>query len=168
MKAIFVWLLLLASNPLGGSASPANTSATGHETKEKMINGLGARVHMFVRQAYRERFTKLFRETLLCDVKELNFGLPYPILLVSFPDGSAFSVEFTDSAPEDASGSTLDDAHAFRGAWIEFRTHDVAAVQEKLRVAGIRSFSHPGSKHVYFSAPGGQVFRIIDVNYKGP
>jgi hypothetical protein len=25
-----------------------------------------------------------------------------------------------------------------------------------------------GSPHIYFSAPGGQVFRLIDVAYKGP
>ncbi len=31
-----------------------------------------------------------------------------------------------------------------------------------------REFRHPGSTHVYFSAPGGQVFRLIDVAYDGP
>ena len=34
--------------------------------------------------------------------------------------------------------------------------------------AGIREFRHAGSTHVYFSAPGGQVFRLIDVAYDGP
>jgi hypothetical protein len=110
----------------------------------------------------------LFRDVLGCDTKELNFGFSYPVLLVSFPDHSAFSVEFTDLAPEDVKGETIDDAHAFRGAWIEFRARDVSAVQEKLRAAGVRSFSHPGSKHVYFSAPGGQIFRVIHINYQGP
>jgi hypothetical protein len=133
-----------------------------------MLAALGARVHMFVRPRYREKFTQLFRDVLGCDTKELSFGLSYPILLVSFPDHSAFSVEFTDVASEDLEGDAIDDSHAFRGAWIEFRTRDVSVVQKKLRDAGVRSFSHPGSKHVYFSAPGGQVFRVIDVNYQGP
>jgi hypothetical protein len=26
---------------------------------------------------------------------------------------------------------------------------------------------HPGSNHAYFSAPGGQVFRVLDVPFKG-
>jgi hypothetical protein len=135
---------------------------------EHRITGLGARVHLFVRPEDRERFTSLFRDVLECDATELDFGLAYPILLVSFRDGSAFSVEFSDLAPEDNSGGTLNDRSAFRGAWIEFRTTDVPGYQQKLREAGIPEFRHPGSKHIYFSAPGGQVFRLIDVSYIGP
>jgi hypothetical protein len=92
---------------------------------EQRVTALGARVHLFVRPEDRERFTSLFRDVLECDATELDFGLPYPILLVSFRDGSAFSVEFSDLAPGDTSGGTMDDASAFRGAWIEFRTTDV-------------------------------------------
>jgi|ERR1041385_4418499 hypothetical protein len=143
-------------------------SATPSHAQGPLLTALGARVHLFVRPAYREKFTQLFRDVLGCDTRELNFGFPYPVLLVSFPDHSAFSVEFTDLAPEDVQGGTVDDAHAFRGAWLEFRARDVSAVQEKLRAANVRSFSHPGSKHVYFSAPGGQIFRVIDINYQGP
>jgi hypothetical protein len=137
-------------------------------TIERRITALGARVHLFVRPEDRERFTSLFRDVLACDATELDFGLPYPILLVSFRDGSAFSVEFSDLAPEDNSGGTVDDTSAFRGAWIEFRTTDVPGYQDKLREAGIPEFLHPGSNHVYFSAPGGQVFRLLDVSYVGP
>jgi hypothetical protein len=131
-----------------------------------MLTSLGARVHLFVRPACRERFTALFRDALACTVRELDFGMTHPIMLVSFGDGSAFSVEFSDLAP--AEPTTVDDAQAFRGAWIEFRANDVARVHEALRMARVPSFSHPGSSHVYFSAPGGQVFRVLDVAYRGP
>jgi hypothetical protein len=40
-----------------------------------MIEGLGARVHLFVRPAFRERFIALFRDALQCDVRELDFGM---------------------------------------------------------------------------------------------
>lgn len=115
----------------------------------------------------REPFTALFRDVLACNVRELDFGLPEPILLVQFSDGSAFSVEFSDLAapqPHDP----IDFSNAFRGAWIEFRTGDVAAVYNALDRAGVPSFSHPASPHRYFSAPGGQVFRILDLAYRGP
>ncbi|HVN69684.1 MAG TPA: hypothetical protein VMU38_08565 [Candidatus Binatia bacterium] len=131
-----------------------------------MLEALGARVHLFVRPAFHDAFSQLFRETLRCEVVERDFGMAYPILLVRFPDGSAFSVEFSDLAPEPA--AQVDDAGALRGAWIEFRTRDVDAVLARLDVAGIASFSHPGSPHRYFSAPGGQVFRVLDVGYAGP
>lgn len=135
---------------------------------EQRITALGARVHLFVRPERREAFTALFRDVLGCDTVERDFGLPYPILLVSFPDGSAFSVEFSDLAPGDRGGDAIDDETAFRGAWIEFRTTDLPGFQQKLREAGVPEFRHPGSKHVYFSAPGGQVFRLLDVSYVGP
>jgi hypothetical protein len=132
------------------------------------VTALGARVHLFVRPEARARFTALFRDVLGCDAVELDFGLAHPVLLVSFGDGSRFSVEFSDLGPKDEVESTLDDQTAFRGAWIEFRTTDVPGYQRRLREAGIREFRHPGSTHVYFSAPGGQVFRLIDVAYDGP
>lgn len=132
------------------------------------IAGLGARVHIFVQPEAREAFTSLFRDVLGCDVSGLDFGLEHPILLVRFSDGSGFSVEFTELAPVEFGGDALDDEHAFRGGWIEFRTANVARHQEALRRAGIREFRHKGSNHPYFSAPGGQVFRLLDVGYRGP
>ena len=91
-----------------------------------LLVGLGARVHLFVQPAAREAFVALFRDTLECDLIERDFGLEHPLVLVSFEDGSAFSVEFTELAPVPAAG-TLTDADAFRGPWIEFRTRDVGA-----------------------------------------
>ncbi|MFN2450027.1 MAG: hypothetical protein ABR508_09635 [Candidatus Baltobacteraceae bacterium] len=125
-----------------------------------MISGLGARVHLFVRPADREAFIGLFHEVLQCTVRELEFGLPHPIVLVSFPDGSALSVEFNADTPTQR--STLS------GAWIEFRTADPQNVQRKLLDAGVEHFSHPASPHRYFRAPGGQVFRVLDLKYAGP
>jgi len=129
---------------------------------------LGARVHLFVAPHRRETFVSLFRDVLNCNVVERDSGMAYPIVLVAFPDGSSFSVEFSELAPAEYAQGPLDDERALRGAWIEFRTRDVEAVQEKLRAAGVPEFRHPPSPHVYFSAPGGQVFRVIDVDYKGP
>ena len=136
--------------------------------RDAAIVGLGARVHLFVQPRAREEFTSFFRDVLGCDVTERDFGLAYPILLVSFGNGSAFSVEFTGLAPPEPTSGTLEDEQAFRGAWIEFRTTDLDGYQQKLRNAGIAEFRHPGSSHAYFSAPGGQVFRLLDVAYDGP
>ncbi len=161
-----VWDRMGQGGRVSARASKKESPYADHGATFTVIGGLGARVHLFVRPEYRERFTGLFRDVLECDVRTLDFGLPLPILLVSFPDASAFSVEFTDAAAEEPCDG--DYARALRGAWLEFRTDDVPAVQQKLHHAGIRSFAHPASSHVYFSAPGGQVFRIIDVGYRGP
>jgi hypothetical protein len=131
------------------------------------IVALGARVHLFVQPRDRDAFVALFRDVLGCTVRELDFGLEQPILFVPLPDGSGFSVEFSDLAPAAADGP-IDDERAFRGAWLEFRTAELERLQEALRAAGIPEFRHPGSSHAYFSAPGGQVFRLIDIDYTGP
>ena len=144
---------------LAASATPAAGSAH--------LARLGARVHLFVRPEARDAFVALFRDVLRCEVIERDFGLDHPILLVGFRDRSAFSVEFTDLAPEPRVGH-VDDAGAFRGAWIEFRTEDHERTLATLRGAGVPEFRHPGSSHAYFSAPGGQVFRVLDVGYEGP
>ncbi len=130
--------------------------------------GLGARVHLFVRPEAREALAALFRDVLGCEIIERDFGLPYPIALVRFPDGSAFSVETSELAPPDDATVDADDQRAFRGPWLEFRTPDAAAAEAALRHAGVREFHHPGSRHSYFIAPGGQVFRVLDVGYAGP
>lgn len=132
------------------------------------IVGLGARVHLFVRPEAREAFSRLFRDLLGCTLVERDFGLAHPILFVPFPDGSGFSVEFTELAPTADVARVIDDEHAFRGPWIEFRTREVDRLQAALRQAGVPEFRHPGSSHAYFVAPGGQVFRLLDVAYTGP
>lgn len=132
------------------------------------IVGLGARVHIFAQPHARQPFRRLFEEVLECSVFELDFGLDHPVMLIRFEDGSAFSVEFTELAPTEVPPSAVDDEHAFRGAWIEFRTRNLAGCQERLRQAGIPEFRHRGSQHAYFSAPGGQVFRLLEVDYQGP
>jgi catechol 2,3-dioxygenase-like lactoylglutathione lyase family enzyme len=132
------------------------------------LNGLGARVHLFVQPTARAAFTGLFRDVLGCRVAERDFGLAHPILLVTFGDGSSFSVEFTELGPRALTADTITDDQAFRGAWLEFRAPDVERVHAALRAAGVPEFRHPGSSHAYFSAPGGQVFRVIALDYQGP
>jgi catechol 2,3-dioxygenase-like lactoylglutathione lyase family enzyme len=132
------------------------------------LAGLGARVHLFVQPEARAAFTALFRDVLGCRVVERDFGLQYPIVLVSFGDGSSFSVEFTDLASNEWATDTIADEQAFRGAWLEFRAADVERVHAALRAAGVAEFRHPGSSHAYFTAPGGQVFRVIALDYQGP
>lgn len=122
-----------------------------------MISSLGARVHLLVRPNHRDALIALVRDVLGCEVRELNSGLRFPIAFVPFPDGSGFSVEFSREAPEESNGT-----------WIEFRASDVVGVHAKLREAGLSSFRRPGSSHEYFRFPGGQIFRIIDLMYRGP
>ena len=137
-------------------------------SKRPTVSCLGARVHLFARPESREHFVNLFKDVLGCKVMERDFGLSHPIVFVGFHDGSGFSVEFSDLAPEESGAKDFSDEDALRGAWIEFRSPNAAAVRQLLREARVREFRHPGSAHPYFSAPGGQVFRVLDSDYVGP
>ena len=137
-------------------------------TTRRGMSGLGARVHLFVRPESRERFMALFRDVLDCEIVELAFGLGWPIILVRFGDGSAFSVETSELALTEPAIEAVSDGSVLRGAWIEFRTDDPAGYTRRLTEAGIPQFRHPGSNHTYFSAPVGQVFRLLDDAYVGP
>jgi hypothetical protein len=132
------------------------------------IVALGARVHLFVHPDLRGKFTALFADVLDCTVLERDFGLEHPILFVPFPDGSGFSVEFSTLAPRVDPSDTINDLTANRGAWIEFRTTHLPRDLERLKATGVPAFRHTGSEHTYFSAPGGQVFRLLDISYAGP
>lgn len=122
-----------------------------------MIASLAARVHLLARPAVREELVRFYRETLQCSTREIEPASRLPMALVTFPDGSSMSVEFSEDSPEN-----------IQGTWLEFRTSEPARLQERLHEAGTPSFRHPPSPHTYFRAPGGQVFRIVSLEYRGP
>lgn len=137
-------------------------------TQDPYIAELSARMHMFVRSTDRSAFIDLFRGILQCELREIPFaGLDEPVIFVSLPCGGSFSVETTPLAPTEAN-ARIDDGTALRGAWLEFRSDQPGAAEDRLMKAGIPSFRHAGSPHVYFSAPGGQVFRVVARTYNGP
>lgn len=112
-------------------------------------------VHLYARPESKERLAWCFTEILGC--KSLFSSdapnLPVPVLAFSFPNGGTLSVEFTKDA--------LDERQARWGAWLEVKADDPAALQQKVREAGLLILKHPANDHFYFAAPGGQVIRIV-------
>lgn len=136
------------------AVEPARGAARG------AVSGLGRRVHLFAQPSARPALTTMFKDLFGAVVAERDFGLAYPILVAAFGNGSLISVEFTDAAPRAPGVHEIDDRRALRGAWIEFRTTDVAAMERRLSAAGLPSFHHADTPFTYFSGPNGQVFRL--------
>src|SRR5262245_45106957 len=82
-----------------------------------------------------------------------SVGRSTPVYAFWFPDGGAFSVEFTEDA--------LDAARARRGAYLELQSDDVSELKEKILAAGIPQVEPFDSPYFYFQAPGGQVWRLV-------
>ena len=112
-------------------------------------------VHIYARPESRERLAWCFTTLLGCEavISSDAPGLLVPILAFRFPGGGALSVEFSEDA--------LGEQQARRGAWLEIRADDAAALQRRVLEAGLPLLKHPANDHFYFAAPGGQVFRIV-------
>jgi len=93
-------------------------------------------LHGFAHPDTRQAMQQFYGTLLGCSVRELDFGLKHPIMLITTAGGS-FSVEFVDDAS--------DPEQPWRGAWIEFITDDVPALQQRLRDAKTPEFRHPGA-----------------------
>jgi hypothetical protein len=91
--------------------------------------------------------TQFFTELLGCQAA-LVPGTS--ILLVRFPNTN-LRVDFTDSAP--------DEQQALRGAWLELRADDPAALKQKIVAAGLPLVRYPTGRF-YFQSPGGQVWGL--------
>jgi len=48
-----------------------------------------------------------------------------------------------------------------RAVWLELRSDDPAALGQKILDFGVYRIELPGADHLYFQAPGGQVFRVV-------
>ncbi|SRR5712692_9242847 len=115
---------------------------------------LGNRVHIFARPNVKEKLTWCFTTVLGGRAAgTVNApGLTEPILAFAFPNGGSLSVEFSDEA--------LDEPLARRGAWLEVKADDPAALKQRILEAGFAPVKHPATDSFYFAAPGGQILRI--------
>ena len=128
------------------SASQARAAET--------ATSLGNRAHFLARPEFREALVACFSQVLGCGAPMV---LPTndpagPILAFKFPGGGSVSVQFTADA--------LDDILARRGAWLELKCGEPAALEAAVLKAGLPQIHYPATRTFYFAAPGGQVFGV--------
>jgi len=59
--------------------------------------------------------------------------------------------------------SVLSQSDLLKSIWLEIRTDDPKVLNAKIRDFGIREIESWDKDHLYFQAPGGQVFRVVKV-----
>jgi hypothetical protein len=120
------------------------------------MTDLSNRVHLFAHPTERDELDTLFTEILglPAGVSLDAPGYDEPVRVYGFTNGASISVEFTLQTPHDGEVS--------RGAWLELVVDDREEVEHRVLEAGLRPIEFAGNDYVYFEAPGGQVFRIID------
>ena len=117
-----------------------------------IMTALGSNAHIFAQVRRREQPRWCFATVSTAPVAEVDHpGMPEPMLVVRFHCGGNLSIEFTTDAP--------DADQPRRGAWLELRAGDPAAVMRSVLDAGLGEVRHPGHPY-YFVAPGGEVSTI--------
>jgi len=95
------------------------------------------------------RIRSFYRDVLGCTLTKETTKVDY----VKFQDGFFMAVLYQDdvASPEELRLSV----------WLELRTNELAALRNKITAFGVHSIEIPGAEHLYFQAPGGQVFRVV-------
>ena len=117
-------------------------------------------------RAERERIRRFYRDVLGCrltrefdDKDDFRIGDDFHIAFL-YGSGSGVSAHKGVSyAAEDA----LSDDDFLKAIFLELRADDVEEVKRKITAFGVKVLPVPDS-HLYFQAPGGQVFRLVGIN----
>jgi hypothetical protein len=84
---------------------------------------------------------------------------PNPSLdLYEFPGGFVVGAYFVDPA------EALPEGDYIKAIWLELKTDDVAGCLAKMRAFGITELPYGDPNHTYFQGPGGQVFRLANLD----
>lgn len=60
--------------------------------------------------------------------------------------------------------SVLDESHFLKAVYLELKTDDTEEMTRKILAFGIKKLDNLGDGVLYFQAPGGQVFKLMDIN----
>lgn len=59
--------------------------------------------------------------------------------------------------------AALDESNFLKAIWLELKTDNVEEMKQKILAFGVKKLDVP-DPHLYFQAPGGQVFRLVGIN----
>ena len=116
-----------------------------------------------VRRAERERIQSFYRDVLGCqltrsfgDKDDFRIGDDFHIAFI-YASGSA---ESADKGATYGAQDALADDDFLKAIFLELKTGDVEEMRKQITGFGVRALDVP-DPHLYFQAPGGQVFRLV-------
>jgi catechol 2,3-dioxygenase-like lactoylglutathione lyase family enzyme len=116
-----------------------------------------------VRRTERDRIRKFYRDVLGCQITRESDDKDD----VRMGDGFyiAFLYESGDGREPDegvtyAADDTLSEDDFLKAIFLELKADDVQAMRQKIVAFGVKVLEVP-DPHLYFQAPGGQVFRLV-------
>jgi catechol 2,3-dioxygenase-like lactoylglutathione lyase family enzyme len=101
------------------------------------------------RRADQAQIRAFYTDVLGCELTKQTPDVDY----IRFDQGFFLAVLYQDRA--------LGAEEARAALWLELRTSDPSALTERIVSFGVHRIDIPGAEHLYFQAPGGQVFRVV-------
>lgn len=98
----------------------------------------------------RDRIRRFYRNVLGCDVRAQSDEVDRFQL-----DDFHFCFVYQ--------GTALDERDFLKAIYLELKTDDTAAMRQRVLAFGVTTLDVP-DPHLYFQAPGGQVFRLVGVD----
>ena len=131
---------------------------------EKVVFGNHSAV--MVRHQERDAIRKFYGDVLGCklnrgfdDKDDFRLGDDF---YISFLYGGPGGHEADEGAVY-AQADALSDDDFLKAIFLELKTDDVPAMRQKITAFGVRVLEVP-DPHLYFQAPGGQVWRLVGIN----
>lgn len=110
---------------------------------------IGNHSKIVARHTDQGRIRGFYRDVLGCVLTKESKDVDY----IRFHEGFFLAVLYRDGAP------TTEEAE--RAIWLELRSDDPGLLRKKILDFGVHRIEMPGAEHLYFQAPGGQVFRLV-------
>jgi catechol 2,3-dioxygenase-like lactoylglutathione lyase family enzyme len=119
-----------------------------------------------VRRAERDRIRNFYRDVLGCkltrnfdDKDDFRIGEDFHIAFL-YASGSGVSA---DKGVPYAAEDALSDDDFLKAIFLELKTDNVQEMRQNITAFGVKVLGVP-DPHLYFQAPGGQVFRLVGIN----
>jgi len=110
---------------------------------------IGNHSKIVARHADQERIRAFYRGVLGCTLTKESKDVDY----IQFHEGFFIAVLYQDVVPS---------AEVLRQSiWLELRSDDPTRTRTQILDFGVTEIPIPGAEHLYFQAPGGQVFRLV-------
>jgi catechol 2,3-dioxygenase-like lactoylglutathione lyase family enzyme len=110
---------------------------------------IGNHSKIIARHSDQERIRSFYRGVLGCVFTKESEDVDY----IRFHEGFFLAVLYQDSV--------LSPAELRQSIWLELRCDEPETMRRRIVDFGVTVVDMPGPDHLYFQAPGGQVFRLV-------
>ena len=100
-------------------------------------------------RSLQEKVRKFYRDVLGCEITRETADADF----VRMGDHFFLAFLYQDNA--------LAEAEWPKSIWLEIKTDDVATMKQEILAFGVKEVNSFDKAHLYFQAPGGQVFRLV-------